>query len=80
MIRPRMLRAENPLTPESALRAVSSEPLLFNLTRVNLALGPYASRTGLRIGLGNVAILGTVVWLWFVNDGTLGTRQLAASG
>ncbi len=72
------LRAQSPLTTDSVLRIVSSEPLLLNVTRVNLWAAPWSSRSALRNGIYwcvNVAMVG---FLWGVNDGRLGTRQLAA--
>jgi hypothetical protein len=72
------LRAEHPLTSESVLRTISSEPLLLTLTKVNFALGPWASKAAFRLSVFHLLTLGTVVWLWKVNDETLGNKQLIA--
>ncbi|KAI9009208.1 hypothetical protein DFJ74DRAFT_687365 [Hyaloraphidium curvatum] len=72
------LRQKDPLTMDSVLRTLAVEPLLQGLVRMNLALGPLASKSVLRVGGYNLLICGTMGFLWGVNDGRLGTKQLAA--
>ncbi|KAI9014321.1 hypothetical protein DFJ74DRAFT_289129 [Hyaloraphidium curvatum] len=73
------LREANPLTPETVQRALGGTPLLRALTRLSIALAPWASRLSLRISVAQATMVAGVAFVWVFNGGRFGTRQLVAA-